>query len=257
MTAKLPFPTSDRDQAALDAATATGLCFVSDSDSTSELTPERAVMLSLSRHIARVTGRVESTGSAPAEAIEFADVRWEWPRAWEGALYPTAVLVSVSEAKRDAFASKPKRGISTIYGKIDVTSPDEKWLLWSLGEDTGVIDVAIIAKAESAARALAKAVEDAVVGDLDKLQGCVLPLPEAFLPPPFQGVLDPTKFPICRLEPASSPNGTGDLSSFAEANAWRIDVHVKWQAQRILARPALGVLRPVISVSTANQQGAA
>ncbi len=225
-------------QAALDAL---GLSPYPTGDSVAELTPARAVRVALAWHLARLQARVEGQ-SSPLSPRYVGD---EWKRGVEPAVYPSLIVLSRSTREMDAQVEVPMR----LDGR-DLISTDEAWALWHQGEDVGDGVVHVFAAHKPQRDALAHAVEDALGGNLDTLQSLGLALPEAFLPPSFQGVLPVERLPRCRVALAGSSTPVDDGLA-ASGGAWRADVPFSWQAPRLAARRRIPDLRSEVTVSVA------
>lgn len=242
MTALLPI--SSRDKAALDLATSDGRLYVPTADAVSELSPARAVSISLARHLARISGRVENPMSSQGESVAFRRIDYEWPKAWDVALYPRAVVVPMSSRSDDALINRPFV-VTTPAGATEIIG--DGFAMWRKGEDVGEIAISIFAPFASHAEALARAVRSALQGDLDLRDGAVLPLPEAYLAPPFRELLDVASLPVCSVR-CKGGAGETDRAAEQEGNVWRADVLVAWQAPTFEARPALPAFNPVVNV---------
>lgn len=232
---------SSRDLSAQQLATDAGLLTVPSADDTAELSPERAVLVALGWHLGRVEVHVEGT----ARPLKPARVTSEWPQGTAPASYPWLTVLGRTRTERDAMTGIPFR----LAGQ-DVISADEAWGLWRVGEDVGEGVVHVFASYEAHRSALAHAVEQALTGNLDTLQGLGLPLPEAFLPPPFRGLLDPRAFPLARVSLAG-PGAPIDDDLGAAGGVWRADVPFTWQAPRLAARRRLPDLRGEVTVTVA------
>lgn len=230
---------SPRDQAALDAATGSGALTVPTAETGAELTPVQAVLFSLSRHLARVEARVENP-SGPATRLRFVTVRESWPSGQEPAHYPSATLLPQFTSERDSVTGIP----FVLEGEDLVT---DAHALWQLGEDTGVGIAHIFATSRAQRDALLSATEQALYGDLDRLQGLALPLPEDALPAPFRGLLAIEHLPRAYVAHVDGGGPVGDAAAGA-SGLWRGDVYFRWQAPRWAARPRLSDLRTEIQV---------
>lgn len=233
---------SPRDQAALELATAEGWLHTPTVDDTAELTPARAVAVALATHLARVQGRIED-GGGPGQRVAFARVLDAWPTGQEPAHYPALHLEDRAVSAWDA-----QLGIPEVIDGQDVLSADGAWGLWRMGEDTGELVVHIFALHQPPRDALAAAVEQALFGGRpDRLQGLALPLPEAALPPPFHGLLEPARFPRAYVRLLEGARPVEDQDAGA-GGVWRADLVVAWQAPRWAARPALPDMQNEITV---------
>lgn len=238
-----PLALSPRDAAALELATASGALTVPTVDSLSELTPERAVMIGLARHLARLEARVEAGAAGAETRLTFRFVRDEWPQGQEPAQYPSATLLPQTSTEWDAITGVPVVGADGL----DVISADDAWGLWRLGEDVGVGVVHVFALFESHRNALVNAVEQALFGDLDRLQALALPLPEILYPPPFRGLFEPSAFHKARVA-FKTGGGPVDDDEAGVGGVWRGDVYFTWQAPRFAARQRLFDLRTETTV---------
>jgi hypothetical protein len=146
-------------------------------------------------------------------------------------------------------------GVPMQVGGHDLISPDEAWALWHQGEDVGEGIVHVFAAHKPHRDALARAVEDALGGSIDKLQSLGLALPEAFLPTPFREVLPVERLPRCRVALASSSSPVDDGLA-ASGGVWRADVPFFWQAPRLAARRRLPDLAAEVVVSLASSSEA-
>lgn len=230
-----------RDDAALELATLAGDLVVPRADTVAELTPERAVLTSLARHLARLEARVENDNGAPT-GLRFVSVSSRWPQGTDAARYPSATVLSVTSTE---WATKIGSPVRDSEGR-DVISADDQQALWLLGEDTGLACVHIFATNEPHRGALRQAVQDALFGSIDQRKGLRLPLPEAFLPPAFQGLLEPSSFPRGYVAFDRSELVADDQAG--AGGMWRADVFVRWQAPRIAARPRIADLRTETTV---------
>lgn len=208
---------------------------------TAELTPERAVRVALAWWLAGLEARVEGSG----QPLRPAYVGDQWSDGVRPASYPSLVLLPRSTQQRDALVAVPCQ-----IGGRDLISVDEAWALWRVGEDVGEGVVHILANHAPQRDALASAVQDALQGNLDTLQSLGLPLPEAALPEPFRGLLEPGQFPIARVTLATAATNVDDELA-AAGGVWRADVAFAWQAPRLAARTRIPDLRSEVTVSVA------
>ncbi len=232
-----------RDQQALDSATTRGLVLVPSPARCSELSPEQAVFRSLGRHLTRLEASLDDEVLGTTKALRFRNVRDEWPEAWEPSLYPIGVINSEITHESDCIVGKPAHG----RDGTDIITEDGAWALWNLGEDVGDARVIIFAAYSSHAKALAQGVRDALTGDLDKRRRIVLPLPEAYLPPPFRTQFAVADFPVCAIAlRGGGDNGADPIKS--PGGAWRIDVRFTWQAPSLAARARIPDLVPILEI---------
>jgi hypothetical protein len=230
-----------RDDAALELATLAGDLVVPTADTVAEMTPERAILRSLARHLARIEARVENEGGAPT-GLRFKTVSDRWPQGTAVATYPSATLLPVTSTE---WATKIGQPVRDAQGR-DVISDDGQQALWLLGEDTGLGCIHVFTTNEPHRGALRQAVQDALFGSIDRRKGIRLPLPEAFLPPAFQGLLDPFAFPRGYVAFDHSELVADDQAG--ASGMWRADLFFRWQAPRIAARSRLPDLRTEITV---------
>lgn len=230
---------SSIDQAAFDAAVASGLVQIPTADAVAELVPRQAVLTALQRLLERAEGRVENPSGA-SKAIAFKRVLISWPSSWEPSVYPLAAIDIDVTDEMDAVAGVPVR-----IGDEDVISPDDRWALWRRGEDVGEGTISVFATYEPQANALGAAVEDALGGNLDTRMAAVIPLPDAALPAPFQGRGDIGQ--VCRVQMIAGGTAPQTEQSVA-ANIWRVDVRFSWQAPRLAARRRIPDLVPIVDV---------
>jgi hypothetical protein len=233
MTYGIDMPARDRE--AFDAARAAGDLPTITAEVVSELTPEKAVLIGLARHLALVEARVENPQGA-ATTVRFVKMRDDWPAGPEPSQYPCATLLPQVTSEWDAITGVPVQ----IDGK-DVISDDGAWALWKLGEDVGTAIVHVFACYEAHRDALCAAVEQALFGSLDRLQGLALPLPEDLLPPPFRGLLAVEDRPKARVA-FEKGGGAVDDEGTGAGGVWRGDVFFRWQTSRYAARPRIADL---------------
>ena len=207
----------------------------------SELEPEMAVRVALAWHLERIEAYVEGS----PQPLRPAYVGEEWARGTVPSAYPSLVVLGRTVSQRDMI-----QGIPYEIDGQDVISPDDAWALWRVGEDTGEGVVHVLASHSPQRDALANAVEDALSGDLDRLQSIGLPLPEAALPRPLQGVLPPARLPLARVALSGAPVPVDDGVA-AAGGVWRADVTFRWQAPRLVARRRIPDLRAEVAVSVA------
>lgn len=208
---------------------------------TAELTPDRAVRLALAWWLAGLEARVEGS----SRPLKPAYAGSEWAEGVKPANYPSLVVLPRSIRQRDALVGLPYQ----LDGR-DLISADEAWGLWRVGEDVGEGVVHVLASHAPQRDALASAVQDALQGNLDTLQSLGLPLPEAALPAPFQGLLEPGQFPRARVSLAEAASNVDDELA-AAGGIWRADVAFTWQAPRLAARSRIPDLRSEVIVSVA------
>lgn len=224
-------PTAD-DLAARQALEASGILRAPLAGETVELSPERAVFLALSWHLAEVEATIERNNGGH-DALRFAETRDSWPDQWEPSDLPAAVLQSEFVRETDVLVGTPAR----IDGEDVVT---DELGLWVRGEDTGEGRVTLFAAYQSHADALRTAVERALEGDLDKFQSLILPLPQAAIPEAFRDRFAGANALLVRVFLAPS---TGTRAAALEdqgiTNRWRADVRFGWQALRLTARPRI------------------
>jgi hypothetical protein len=206
-----------------------------------ELEPEMAVRVALAWHLARTEAHVEGS----LQPLRPAYVGEEWARGTQPSAYPSLVVLGRTVRQRDTILAVPYE----VDGQ-DVISLDNAWALWRVGEDTGEGVVHVHASHAPQRDALANAVADALSGDLDRLQGIGLPLPEATLPRVFRGLLATARFPRARVALASAPIPVDDGAA-AAGGVWRADVVFTWQAPRLAARRRLPDLAAEVVVSFA------
>lgn len=239
------FQPSPRDVAARQALEALGMLTPPAPEVSAELSPERSVMLAMAWHIGRIEARVEMPHGGD-RALRFRAVRFDWPRGTEPASYPAATVLPQTTTPSDAQVCTP---VQDAGG--DIISADERWALWHVGEDVGEGLVHIFAAHQAHRDALAKAVEDAMHGDLDTLFGIALALPEMALPAPFRSVLEPAAFPrIHAWLHASDAPGEREAG---ETGIWRADVRFRWQAPRLLARARIPDLQTDVVVHVGEE----
>jgi hypothetical protein len=228
-----------RDLEAQEAADQRGHLVAPKADSVSELEPEVAVLQALAWHLARLEARVEGS----AEPLRPVYVGHEWAEGTKPARYPSLVVLGRFASPRDALL-----GIPYETDGRDVISDDEQWGLWRVGEDVGEAIVHVFAGHKPQRDALAAAVQDALSGNLDTLQSLGLPLPEAFLPPPFVGLFRPADFPRARVTLAGRAIPVSDAQA-AQGGPWRADIPFVWQAPRLAARRRLPDLQSEVRVT--------
>lgn len=223
-----PTPT---ELATMNAATSAGLMNVPAVTTVPELDARAAVFRALAWHLARVHARLEGP-SAPTD-LSFKSVEDRWPESWRAADYPRATIMPVTTKVDDVLVYEPAHEFDVGLGKeVDVVN--DTHALWLRGEDVGEGTIIIVANREIEANALARAVRAALNGDLDRIVTLGLPLPEAYLPPPFAG-----RFPVYANVKAASGGTALERAAQSESNAWRVDVHFKWQACTYESRPRL------------------
>jgi hypothetical protein len=233
----------DIDERAFEFWTSRGALTVPTADGGTDLSPEEAVFSALARHLSRIEARVESGRGDRHTALRFVDVNPRWKDAWRAAAYPSAAISSRSVNEWAAEVGRPMPHPART-GE-DLFSADGEWALWDVGEDDGEGVVVIAASYEPHAKALAEAVRDALFGDLDRQQGITLPLPEAFLPAPFRGLLLAEQLPVARVA-FRGHEGTSEQDG--ESGVWRADIRFHWQAPRVAARKRIPDLIPKTSV---------
>lgn len=211
----------------------------------SELRPARAVRLALAWHLQELRAHVEG-----GSVLQPAHVGDEWARGTEARSLPSLVVLERVTRERDALVGVPYQ----LDGR-DLLSADGAWSLWHQGEDVGEGVVHVFAAHAPQRDALARAVEDALSGNLDALQSIGLALPEAILPPPFQGLLTPDRFPRCRVA-LGGPSTPVDDALASSGGIWRADVPFVWQAPRFAARRRLSDLAAEVVVSVASSSEA-
>lgn len=228
-----------RDKAALDAFTANGQAFVPSAASKGELSPQHGAFVSLARHLARLSVAVDSGDASPAKALSFKTVFEHWPESWVPSAMPSATLDAVFT---DEIRTMVRTPLMSADG-TDILSADGLWGLWLVGEDQGEGNVSIFTAFHAHTHALHEAVVEALQGDLDTTFSLQLPMPEAFIPPPFRAQMGIADFPICDISAANrSESGGAENEGQARSNAWRMDVRFRWRAPRIEARPRLNDL---------------
>lgn len=233
---------TQRDLEAQQLADQRGHLVVPTADSLSELEPEEAVLLALAWHLGRVEARVEGS----AEGLRPRYVGHEWAEGTKPAQYPALVVLGRITSPRDAILAIP-----CVVGGQDVISADNQWALWRVGEDIGEGVVHVFASHKPQRDALLAAVQDALSGNLDTLQGLGVPLPEAFLPEPFRALFAPEAFPRARVSLARAGAPVDDGLA-AQGGVWRADVPFTWQAPRLSARHRLPDLAATLTVRVAS-----
>ena len=232
-------PMTSRDKAALDAFTASGQAFVPTPAGIGELSPQHGAFVSLARHLARLGVSVDSGDASAAKTLSFKTVFEHWPEAWVPSAMPSATLDVVYTSELRTLARAP---IMNADGS-DILSADGLWGLWLMGEDEGEGNVSIFTAYHAHTHALREGVMAAMSGDLDTTFSLQLPMPEAFVPPPFRAQLGVSDFPICEYSVLNRSESSGaDNEGQARSNAWRMDVRFRWRAPRIAARPRLSDL---------------
>lgn len=241
-----------RDVQALDLAVAGGRVDTVGGGLVAELEPERAVFEVVAFHLARCRGRLEDlSGRGLHQELSFALVSHKWREAWAAVSgpdsYPLAILDSETADELYAMGERPEP--DPAAPSLDWIAPDDSAALWRRGEAYGDARVMIWATYEPQVKAMASAVRRALRGGHASPGVAVLPLPEAFLPTAFQGVLAPALFPTCKvypLMPSSTPES--DAEEGAEEGAWRCDVRFHWQAPLFVARPRLADFDPRFTI---------
>lgn len=231
MTSPLWTPNDD---AALDALIKQRIAFVPAASSLSELDPAQAVFESLAALLRRVRVTVEGS----FDPIVFRAVYTAAPNAWDAAKFPACAIDDITTNQYQVTQCTP-----WFEGDNDIKAGG--FALWQVGEDTGLAKVTIVAATNPEARALAEAVRQCLFSDLDNRRGVRLPMPQAFLPPPFRGMVSP----VCRLLLAEGGGSITDVEGPKEG-LYRVEVRFTWQAQRISARPIVDALNVAFDVTT-------
>lgn len=222
------------DDAVLDEFLKERIAFVPDSISLAELDPAQAVFESLAALLRRT--RVVVEGSF--EPLSFKAVYTASPNAWDRAVFPACAIDDISTNQYQVTQCTPW----TVKGR-DIEAGG--FSLWQVGEDTGLAKVTVVAATNPEARALAESVRQCLFSDIDNRRGVRLPMPQAFLPPPFRGMVAP----VCRLLLAEGGGSITDVEGPKEG-LYRVEVRFTWQAQRISARPTIDALNVDYDVTT-------
>jgi hypothetical protein len=222
------------DDAALDALIEQRVVFVPEASSLSELDPAQAVFESLAALLRRVRVTVEGS----FDPIQFKAVYTAAPNAWDRATFPACAIDDISTNQYQVTQCTPW----TDRGR-DIESGG--FALWQVGEDTGLAKVTVVAATNPEARALAESVRQCLFSDIDNRRGVRLPMPQAFIPPPFRGMVSP----VCRLLLAEGGGSITDVEGPKEG-LYRVEVRFTWQAQRISARPIIDAMNVGFDVTT-------
>lgn len=253
---------NSRDIAALDLAVASGLVQTTTGPLVPGQTAEHGVFEVLAYHLTRCRGRLEDlTGKGLHEELGFATVAPTWRDAWQGSAgsapggdgasgrsYPMAIFSS--ETRRELFSMSLRPEPDPSDPSVDWISPDDLYALWNRGEEEGEARVMIYASYQGHARALQAAVEHALRGGPATDGLAYFPLPDSFLPTPFQGVLHPAQARLVAVDvllPSEAPEH--DQLEGAAEGAWRADVRFSWRATSLVARPRTADYDPRFSTA--------
>ncbi|HEU4411184.1 MAG TPA: hypothetical protein VFS43_38380 [Polyangiaceae bacterium] len=237
-----------RDVQALDLAVSAGLVTTTAAPLVAGVTAERALFDALAFHLGRCKARLEdASGAGRHQEIGFSLVVPRWREAWREPDYPMAILESESRRELSSMGRAPAP--DPRDPSADWISPDGLYALWDAGEEQGEGRVLLYASYEPQAAALAAAVEAALGGGPEGQGASHVPLPESFLPTPFQGVLPPALYPKARVVPMPATPTDNELEDAAEEGAWRADVRFSWRAPKLVARPRAADYDPRVSVT--------
>lgn len=218
------------DDAALEAFTLAGRCFVPEPVSMSELSPERAVFEALGAHLRRIQAAIE--GNTGQTAPAFKTVWTNPPSNSDVATYPSASIRRVSIDEKDAITGTPWLDESGN----DIVSDDKQYGLWQVGEDVGVLLIEVASGYSTVTDALSRAVEDALSASDGAKEGAVLPLPIAFVPEMFRSQITIPIRPLCLLHIESS----GAAQDVVQGDGrFTNEVRAMWQAPRLACKPFL------------------
>jgi hypothetical protein len=253
---------NSRDIAALDLAVAAGLVTTTTGPLVAGQSVEQSVFEVVAYHLGRCRARVDDlSGRGRHQEIAFATVSAEWRDAWRAASgndaspngavgdsYPMAILSSEVRRETLGMNERPASDPSDASDPpVDWISPDDLYALWDRGEEDGEARVIVYATYQAHARALQAAVEVALRGATGGPAS--FPLPEGYLPTPFQGAVAPALYPRCLVE-VTLPSFAAEREEGVKSGAWRADVRFAWRANALVARPRTGDYDPRFFVTT-------